>query len=234
MNNVLITGANRGIGLQLVKHYCQTYQSQGQIYATFRDEHQQLLECSKSYPNLTLIRLDVANVESIAKLQRSMTGISLNVLINNAGVYGDSSHQFGQTNQQHLDTWHHTFAINTIAPLLITEALIKNLQFSESAKVAFITSKMGSIADNQSGGSYIYRSSKAALNAVIKSLSVDLQPLNISVAAIHPGWVRTRMGGPNGLIDVETSVNGISQVITELTPNNSGQFFNYDGQAIAW
>lgn len=163
-----------------------------------------------------------------------MTGIGLQVLINNAGIHGDRSHNFGATTEQNIDKWHQTFTINTIAPMLITEALLKNLQFSAGAKVAFITSKMGSIGDNGSGGSYVYRSSKAALNSVVKSLSHDLKADHISVAAIHPGWVQTRMGGPNGLIDVDTSVTGISQVIEQLNPDNSGQFINYDGKAIPW
>lgn len=229
MNSVLITGANRGIGLELVNHYCQ---QQWQVYATYRQEHQDLLECSKQFDNLTLLKLDVASHDSINKLQRSMTGIGLELLINNAGVHGDRSHRFGATEQENIDNWHQTFTINTIAPMLITEALLKNLQ--TGAKVAFITSKMGSIADNNSGGSYVYRSSKAALNAVVKSLSHDVKASNISVAAIHPGWVKTRMGGPNGLIDVETSVTGISGVIEQLNTDTSGQFFNYDGKTIPW
>lgn len=231
MNSVLITGANRGIGLQLVKHYCQ---QQWHVYATYRDEHQDLLEYSKQFDHLTLLTLDVSCPDSINKLQHSMTGIELQLLINNAGIHGDRSHRFGATTSQNIEKWHQTISINTIAPMLITEALLQNLQTSPAAKVAFITSKMGSIGDNQSGGSYVYRSSKAALNAVVKSLSHDLQAQGISVAAIHPGWVKTRMGGPNGLIDVTTSVEGISQVIAQLTPDNSGQFLNYDGKTIPW
>lgn len=237
MNSLLITGANRGIGLQLVKHYCQ---KQWQIYATYRDEHQDLLEYTKQYDNLILLKLDVSCIDSINKLKRSMTGIGLQLLINNAGIHGDRSHRFGSTEQQNIDKWHETFTINTIAPMLITEALLENLhagaQSSKTlgAKVAFITSKMGSIADNSSGGSYVYRSSKSALNSVVKSLSHDIKTDNISVAAIHPGWVKTRMGGPNGLIDVETSVAGISQVIEQMNQQNSGQFVNYDGSTIPW
>ena len=184
MNSVLITGANRGIGLQLTKHYCQ---QQWQVYATYREEHQDLLECTKQFDNLTLLKLDVTCNQSIDKLKLSMTGIELQLLINNAGVHGDRSHELGATSQQNIDKWHKTFTINTIAPMLITEALLKNLQVGATAKVAFITSKMGSIADNTSGGSYVYRSSKAALNSVVRSLSHDLKANNISVAAIHPG-----------------------------------------------
>lgn len=231
MNTVLITGANRGIGLKLVEHYCQ---QQWQVYATYRDEHHALLERTTSYDNLTLLRVDVSDPASITKLQHSMTGITLNVLINNAGVHGLKAHQFGHTQADQIDVWHDCISINTIAPLLITEALSKNLQFGAPAKVVFISSKMGSINDNQSGGSYIYRSSKAALNAVVKSLSYDLRQYHINVVALHPGWVKTRMGGDSALIDTTTSVNGMCQVIDNLNENNSGQFLNYDGSPIAW
>jgi NAD(P)-dependent dehydrogenase (short-subunit alcohol dehydrogenase family) len=242
MNTVLITGANRGIGLKLVEHYCEQQHQSGehkgdklwQVYATYRDEHHTLLDRTTEYDNLTLLRLDVSDSDSIAKLQRSMTGITVNVLINNAGVHGDREHSFGHTNDAARQKWHDTFSINTIAPMMITEAMCKNLQFGAPAKVAFITSKMGSIMDNSSGGSYIYRSSKAALNAIVKSLSFDLLQYHISVVAIHPGWVKTRMGGENALIDTHTSVNGITTIIDNLAEQQSGQFVNYDGTPIPW
>lgn len=237
MSNVLITGANRGIGLKLVEHYCQQVTSDNQkwqVFATYRQEHDALLALTTQYGNLTLLSLDLADRESIAKLQHSMKGISLNLLINNAGVYGDKGHHFGNTDEQTLTKWHDVMHINAIAPMLVTEALFNNLQFGIPAKVAFITSKMGSMSDNGSGGAYIYRSSKAALNSIVKSLSIDLKPFHISVAAIHPGWVQTRMGGPNALIDTTTSVTGIAQVIAALDEQQSGGFFNYDGTTIDW
>ena len=231
MKSVLITGANRGIGLQFVEHYCR---HNWQVYATYRDEHSDLLEKTKQYENLTLLRLDVNDYDSIQKLQHSMTGIAVNLLINNAGAYGPKGHSFGDTDQDTVSEWQQVLNINTIAPMLVTEALSKNLQYGNPAKVAFVSSKMGSMTDNGSGGSYLYRSSKAALNAVVKSLSIDLAPMGISVAILHPGWVQTRMGGANALIDVQTSVAGMTGVIDDLGPDNSGQFFNYDGAPIPW
>lgn len=231
MKTVLITGANRGIGLKFVEFYCQ---HNWQVYATYREEHHALLDRTTQYDNLTLLKVDVSDPESIAKLKHSMTGITVNVLINNAGTYGPSGHSFGNTTAQLVSQWQDTFNINTIAPLLVTEALSKNLQFGAPAKVAFVSSKMGCLEDNTSGGSYIYRTSKTALNMVVKSLSVDLAKLDISVVALHPGWVKTRMGGDNALIDTNTSVSGMTKVIDSLTMETSGQFINYDGTTLPW
>ena len=231
MKTVFITGANRGIGLKFVEYYCQ---QNWQVYATYRDEHHVLLDRTTKYENLTLLKLDVSDVASVAKLQRSMTGITVNLLINNAGVYGPKDHEFGHTDLGQIDQWQDVLAINTIAPMLITEALCKNLQFGAPAKVAFVSSKMGCIEDNSSGGSYIYRSSKSALNAVVKSLSIDLQKFDISVVTLHPGWVQTRMGGDLALIDTDTSVNGMTKVIEALTPQSTGRFVNYDGTELPW
>lgn len=230
MKSVLITGANRGIGLKFVEHYCQ---ANWQVYATYREEHQDLLSLTTQYDNLTLLRLDVADTESIAKLRHSMTGISLNLLINNAGVYGPGGIGFGDL-EDNTEQWQQVLNVNAIGPQLITEALIKNLQFGAPSKIAFVSSKMGSMTDNTSGGSYIYRSSKAALNAVVKSLAVDLAPMDINVVSLHPGWVKTAMGGDNALIDTDTSVAGMVKVIENLDGDNSGGFFAYDGTAVPW
>jgi NAD(P)-dependent dehydrogenase (short-subunit alcohol dehydrogenase family) len=231
MKSVLITGANRGIGLKFVDYYCQ---QNWQVYATYRDEHHALLEKTTQYNHLTLLKVDVSEPSSINKLKQSMTGITLNLLINNAGVHGSKEHQLGQTSSSDIALWQQVFAINTISPLLVTEAMSKNLQFGTPSKVAFISSKMGSISDNNSGGSYIYRSSKTALNAIVKSLSVDFKKFGITVVALHPGWVKTRMGGENALIDTKTSIEGMAQVIDNLSPQASGEFINYDGQPLSW
>ncbi len=231
MKSVLITGANRGIGLKFVEHYCQ---QNWQVYATYRDEHHALLEKTTHYNHLTLLKLDVSQPASIAKLKQSMTGITLNLLINNAGVHGSKEHTFGHTSNEQIELWQQTLLINSISPMLVTEALSKNLQFGTPSKVAFISSKMGCISDNSSGGSYIYRSSKTALNAIVKSLSIDLKKFNISVVALHPGWVQTRMGGTNALIDTDTSIAGMASVIENLTTTGSGEFINYDGQPLPW
>jgi NAD(P)-dependent dehydrogenase (short-subunit alcohol dehydrogenase family) len=126
------------------------------------------------------------------------------------------------------------FAVNTIAPLQLVEAMKPNLLLGKHKVIALMSSKMASLSDNTSGGSIIYRSSKAALNAVGKSLAADLSAEDIMVALLHPGWVQTDMGGPNALINTQESVVGLRNVLKQLTPEQSGQFFNYDGTVLPW
>lgn len=225
---VLITGANRGIGLEYAKQYAL---AGSQVYATVRAPAQAtaLLALAQQHPNLQVLSLDVANVTAIRDLSAQLGAVSLDILISNAGIYPDS--QFGNTDPQ---TWLQAFQINTLTTYYLAEAFLPQLQRAGHAKLIAMTSKMGSITDNGSGGEYIYRSSKTALNMVVKSLAIDLLKFNIAVAALHPGWVRTDMGGPHGLIDTETSVRGLRAVIANLDTNASGQFIAYDGQSIAW
>ena len=155
----------------------------------------------------------------------------IDIFINNAGVYGPRNSVF---NNVDAENWLPVLRVNTIAPMLLTQRIIENLKQGEGKKLLYVTSKMGSIDDNNGGGSYVYRSSKAALNAVVKSIAVDLGGAGFDVAVLHPGWVRTDMGGPNGLIDTETSVVGMISVIDNLNSDNTGSFFNYDGTIIPW
>ena len=155
----------------------------------------------------------------------------VDIFINNAGIIGNSNQHFKGVSS---NSWLEVLKINLIAPLLITQSIIKNIEISFDKKIYFISSKVGSIDDNRSGGMYTYRSSKTALNQVVKSLSIDLKPLGISVISLHPGWVRTDMGGPNALISVNESINGMMSVISNTNIKNSGQFLNYDGSEIPW
>src|SRR5690606_29953307 len=139
-------------------------------------------------------------------------GEAIDLLINNAGISADDA--FGRTD---TDDWLRAFLINSIAPIHVLEAFLPHLERGREKTAVALTSKMGSIADNGSGGSYIYRSSKAALNAAMKSAAIDLRPRGIKVAVFHPGWVRTEMGGPNGLIDTTASVAGLRAKIAALT-----------------
>ncbi|HEY0907317.1 MAG TPA: SDR family oxidoreductase [Methylophilus sp.] len=227
-DTVLITGANRGIGLE----YARQYAADGyRVLATTR--HLQTAEAlqalARQYPNLKLHSLDISSAEVIRLLATQLQTETIDILINNAGVYPEST--FGRTDTQ---AWLTAFQINTLSTYLLAEAFLSHLQRARQPRLVAMTSKMGSIADNGSGSEYIYRSSKTALNMVVKSLAIDLKPSNISVVALHPGWVRTDMGGPNGLIDVQTSVAGLRQVIDRLDASLSGQFIAYDGQPIPW
>lgn len=223
---VLITGANRGIGLELTKQYAQ---DGWRVLACCRNPQQAttLQALAKSYANIQLCSLDVADFSQIDALALQLKDQKIDVLINNAGIYPDSS-------SGDADAWLDAFKINSIAPFKIAAAFTPHIANSQLKKLATLSSKMGSMDDNTSGGSYIYRSSKAAVNMVMKSLSIDLKPLGIAVVTLHPGWVLTDMGGPNALIDKQTSVSGLRQVIQDLSLSNSGQFIGYDGKAVNW
>ena len=228
--SILITGTNRGIGLEFVKHYIKNNEK---VIATCRNRNsaKDLLELENTTNNLSLVELDVSNPNSINNFTSKIAGLPIDTFISNAGVSGPKNIEFGNFDAKE---WLDVFNINTIAPLIITQKILKNLRLGKDKKLAFISSKVGSIEDNTSGGMYIYRTSKTALNQVIKSLSIDFKEDNFIVVALHPGWVQTNMGGPNALIDTKTSVKGLIEVIDNLTPKNSGKFYNYDGSPIPW
>jgi NAD(P)-dependent dehydrogenase (short-subunit alcohol dehydrogenase family) len=228
MKTVFITGANRGIGLALTK----TLLAGGyKVHATYRtaSSAQELLALETSESSLTTHALDVVNYLAAAQLVSNFPQVD--IVINNAGYYGPKGYGFGHTN---VDEWRKVFEINTIAPLKLIEMLYPKMINSSVKKVICLSSKVGSMTENTSGGGYIYRSSKAALNSVVKSLSNDLKPEGFTVLALHPGWVQTQMGGPNALISPEVSAKGLVNVIVNAQREQSGQFINFDGSIIPW
>lgn len=232
MKTTLITGANRGIGLE----FCRQYAADGwRVLACSRlpERSDALNRLASQYPELIKVHaLDVADHVEIERLAQVLADESIDLLINNAGIYPDSDKSgFGHTDYAE---WVQAFRINTMAPLKMAEEFATQIARSRQKAIITITSKMGSIADNGSGGTYLYRSSKAAVNMVVKSLAIDLKPLGITAVVFHPGWVKTDMGGPNALISAEQSVSGMRQVIGRLTMAESGRFFGYDGQDIPW
>jgi len=230
--NLLITGANRGIGLEFVRQYAE---SGWHVYACCRKPQSAdaLHRLEKKYDGLISVHaLDVGNFDQINQLAKKLSGVAIDLLINNAGIY---AHDYSaRSNAVDEQAWIESFRINSIAPLKMIEAFTQNIAQSQLKKIANLTSKMGSVDDNTSGGHYLYRSSKAALNMVTKNLAMDLAPQGILVSLLHPGWVRTDMGGSNALISVEQSVAGMRKVIEKLTPANSGKFYAYDGQEVPW
>lgn len=228
-STVLITGCSRGIGLELARQYLE---AGWQVIATARDISQApaLSSLMQGYENLELFSLNVACDESIATLKQALAERPVDLLINNAGIYGAAN---SVTNLSR-EAWRDVLEISTISPLMLTQALLPNLQAGQLKVIAMMSSKVGSVADNQSGGSYYYRTSKTALNQVVKSLSVDLAALGFKVVALHPGWVLTDMGGPNALIGAKTSARGLRQVLEGLDASESGHFLSYDGQSIPW
>ncbi|UJP05816.1 MAG: SDR family oxidoreductase [Nitrosomonas sp.] len=232
MKTVLITGTNRGIGLEFVHQFAV---DGWRIFACCRNPAgaDALNRLASQYPGqIDIHTLDVTQHQHIEQLANTLSDESIDLLINNAGIY-PSSHvdAFGETDYA---VWQRTFEANTMAPLKIAEALIRQVANSRLKTIVTITSKMGSIADNRGGGSYIYRSSKAAVNSVMKSLSIDLSEKRIIAVLLHPGWVKTDMGGPDALITTAQSVAGMRQVIGNLKFSDSGKFYAFDGQIIPW
>ncbi len=230
MATVLITGANRGIGLE----FAAKFLARGdRVLATCRDvvTASSLNRLQEDNENLEVLALDVASLESIQKLVQRLDGVAIDIFINNAGVYGPKDTEFGAVD---AEVWASVLLVNSISPLVLSQMLMPNLRLGKDKKLLYLTSKMGSIEDNSGGGSYIYRSSKTALNSVVKSLAIDLAAEGFTAAVLHPGWVRTDMGGPNALVDTNTSVVGMMQVIDNLSHAQSGSFFNYDGNTIPW
>ena len=230
MATVLVTGASRGLGLEFVR---QLVERGDKVIATCRGDRSmsELDALYDTHENLQVMELEVQDDKSIANLGRKLDGEPIDILINNAGVYGPRSAVIGELDG---DAWAEVMRVNCIAPILLAQTLLPNLRQGSDRKLVFITSKMGSIADNQGGGSYAYRSSKSALNAAVKSLSVDLANNGLVSVVLHPGWVQTDMGGPHALIDPATSISGMLRVIDRAGQAESGGFFGYDGAVIPW
>jgi NAD(P)-dependent dehydrogenase (short-subunit alcohol dehydrogenase family) len=226
-----ITGCNRGLGLEFVRQLLARGQ---RVIATCRDiaTSTDLTALTlKHSGQLSLVEMDVSDEASMREAVALLNDEAIDVFINNAGMYGPRDANFGNVDGPAMAEVLYT---NAVAPVLLTQLLIDNVRKGSGKKLVYVSSKMGSIADNGRGGSYIYRSSKTALNSVVKSLALDLAPEGIATATLHPGWVRTDMGGPNGLIDAPESVSGMLNVIDGLSVADTGQFFNYDGSTIAW
>jgi NAD(P)-dependent dehydrogenase (short-subunit alcohol dehydrogenase family) len=227
---ILITGANRGIGLELTRQYAA---DGWRVIACCRqpESADDLHGLGADFEQISIHALDVSDRHQIETLARELSGQSIDILFNNAGIYGPYDAVFGNTDEAQ---WLECFRVNTIAPMKMMEAFVDHLAGSQRKLIATMSSKMGSMEDNGSGGSYIYRSSKAAVNAVMKSAAIDLLPMGIKVAILHPGWVLTDMGGPNAEISVTQSVSNLRQILDGVNAKNSGSFFDIDGSVIPW
>ncbi len=223
MPTILITGANRGIGLELARVYAA---AGFQVLATIRNAAQ----AKSILPFAEVIELEVTNSASVLALKHALENRNLDVLINNAGIIGPD-HQ--STTDMDFDGFMKTLEVNTVAPLRIVQAVLPALRRASNAKLATISSKMGSLSYAPSD-QVAYRASKSAANKVIQCLATDLKPMGIAVASLHPGWVRTDMGGKNADIDAKESAAGIKAVIDNLTPATTGRFWNYDGSNLDW
>jgi len=231
MQTVLITGAKRGIGLGHARRYAERGV---RVFATARSDRDagELGALADAYPRqVTVMSYRADDPSAPSKLQRSLQGQPIDLLFANAGAMGNRQQRFGDVDVEGVLA---LIRINALAPLQLAEALVENVAASERKIIAFQTSLMGSIGDNDSGGAYAYRLSKAALNMVGKNVANDLRGRGIISVLLHPGWVRTDMGGPNGKISVEECVQAQQRLLEGLTPEHSGRFFNYDGRELPW
>jgi NAD(P)-dependent dehydrogenase (short-subunit alcohol dehydrogenase family) len=231
MPSILITGANRGLGLEFARQYLA---DGWQVYTACRDpssasELRRMADRSGS--KLHVLPMDVSNLASTRAAAAELNGKPIDLLLNNAGVGGPRGQTIGNID---YETWARVLDVNTLGPMRVAEAFVNNVAHSERKLIVTITSGMGSITDNISGGAFAYRSSKAAVNMVMRSLAIDLAPRGITCVVINPGWVQTDMGGPHARLTAGESVAAMRRLIDKLGPAQSGKFFNYDGREYAW
>jgi NAD(P)-dependent dehydrogenase (short-subunit alcohol dehydrogenase family) len=231
MPSALITGANRGLGLEFARQYLA---DGWQVYAASRDpasasELRRLADGSDD--KLRILAVDVTDPASIHAAATQLDGQAIDLLLNNAGIIGPRGQTIGNID---YEAWREVFAVNVMGSMRVSEAFVDNVARSDRKLIVTLTSGMGSIADNTSGGSILYRSSKAAVNMVMRSLAVDLAPRGIICVVINPGWVRTDMGGINASLEPSESVSRMRHIIATLGPKQSGKFFNHTGREYPW
>ena len=227
MPTVFITGASRGLGLEFAGQYAK---EGWHVIATCRNPAE--ADALKNIEgDIRIETLDVDDAKSVSALKSSLGNEAIDVLINNAGIFGPRN---PTPDTMDYDAWGEALRTNTMAPLRIADAFAPNVARSGLKTIVTLSSILGSIAENAAGGDYIYRSSKAAVNAVMKSLSIDLAGEGIKVVMLHPGWVQTDMGGPEATIAPPESVTGMRAVIAGIREGDSGRFFNYDGSPMPW
>ena len=240
MPTVLVTGASRGLGLEFTRQYA----AEGwQVLACAREPARAaaLQETAAAASGRVAVHaLDVADHASIDRLAGQLGGAAIDVLLNSAGTMGDGNFAaqglaFGRFGSTDYADWERVLRINVLGPMKMAEAFVGQVARSEQRKIVTLTSILGSMARNTRGSLYGYRSSKAAVNAVMKSMAIDLREAHgIAATAIHPGWVRTDMGGPRADIDAATSVAGMRRVIAALTVETAGRCWMYDGSTLPW
>jgi NAD(P)-dependent dehydrogenase (short-subunit alcohol dehydrogenase family) len=231
MPSTLITGGNRGLGLEFARQYLA---DGWHVYAACRDpksapELRRLADRSTS--GLQVLYMEVTDLGSVRTAATDLQGKPIDVLLNNAGIGGPRDQTVGNIDYK---TWMHVLDVNTLGPMRVAEAFVDNVERSDRKLIVTITSGMGSIGDNSSGDAYAYRTSKAAVNMVMRSLAIDLAPRGITCVVINPGWVKTDMGGPNARLTAAESVSAMRRLIDKVGPAQSGKFFNYDGREYAW
>jgi NAD(P)-dependent dehydrogenase (short-subunit alcohol dehydrogenase family) len=229
MPSILITSANRGLGLEFARQYAA---DGWRIFAACRNPGAacDLQELAHTHSAIVL-PMDVTDPSSIRRAAVGLTDEPIDVLLNSAGIIGTPGQRVGNID---YDSWAQVLNVNTMGPLRVTEAFAEHVARSERKLVVTISSGLGSIADNTSGGSIPYRTSKAAVNMAMRSAAVDLAPRGIACVLVGPGWVKTDMGGPNAPLTPTESVAALKRLIATFGMAHSGKFFHYDGREYAW
>ncbi|HKD25118.1 MAG TPA: SDR family oxidoreductase [Xanthobacteraceae bacterium] len=229
MPSIMITSANRGLGLEFVRQYAA---DGWRIFAACRvpDAAHDLQKLART-PSVRVFPMDVTDLSSIRHAASGLNGESIDVLLNSAGVIGKPGQRVGNID---YESWAHVFNVNTMGALRVTEAFVEHVARSERKIVVTITSGLGSLTDNTSGGSIPYRTSKAAVNMAMRSAAIDLAPRGIACVLVNPGWVRTDMGGPGAPLKPAESVAALKRLIATFGLAHSGKFFHYDGCEYAW
>jgi NAD(P)-dependent dehydrogenase (short-subunit alcohol dehydrogenase family) len=239
MPTVLITGAGRGLGLEFVRQYA----ADGWIVIAAARDPERSAELERlttaAAGRIRVYALDVCDHAAIDALAVALEGTAIDVLVNNAGTMGAQSYagqgmqaqRFGKSN---YEDWADTFRVNTLAPMKMAEAFVDHVAASEQKKIVTLSSVIASMASNNLGGLYAYRSTKAGVNAIMRSMALDLARRGIIAVPIHPGWAATDMGGAAAPLRPQHSVAGMRQVIAGLSKDKSGRFWQYDGKELPW
>ncbi len=229
MPSIMITSANRGLGLEFVRQYAA---DGWRIFAACRnpDTADDLHKLART-GTVSILPMDVTDLSSVRHAAAGLHGESIDVLLNSAGIIGKPGQRTG-----HIDyeSWEQVLNVNTMGPLRVTEAFLELVARSERKLIVTITSGLGSLTDNTSGGSIPYRSSKAAVNMAMRSAAIDLAPRGIACVLVNPGWVKTDMGGPGAPLTPSESVAALKSLIATFGLAHSGKFFHYDGREYAW
>jgi NAD(P)-dependent dehydrogenase (short-subunit alcohol dehydrogenase family) len=229
MPSILITGANRGLGLEFAKQYAEAGY---RVFAAVRDPQRadSLRALAARHPQLSVHAVEVTDPASVRTLAEQLAHEPLDILLNNAGWYGPQQQSVGKLD---LDGFLETLRVNTVAPLRMVDAFLPHVEKGQRKLLIAVTSGMGSIAES-SGGYYAYRASKAALNMTFRNLALDLKPRGVISVVVNPGWVKTDMGGPGAQLEPPQSIGMMRKIFDALTPDDSGKFLNYRGGTLPW
>ena len=227
MPTIFITGANRGLGFEFAKQYAA---DGWRVIAACRDPAK-AEALSAVEGDVQVETMDVDDDASVASLSDKLKDEAIDLLINNAGIYGP---KHLSAEDMDYEAWGRVLRTNTMSPFRVTMAFLQQVRNSDQKIIATLSSKMGSLNENQDGGEYIYRSSKAALNAALKGLSYDLADAGIRIMLIHPGWASTDMGGPSAPLLPADGVAGLRKVLAGIKDGETGVFYDYKGAELAW